>query len=85
MNRRIQRIEKDEWDKTNIPLKNAPHLADVIAGDDCNRPYTHKQAAYPLKSLRDTKYWPPVSRVGNGFGDRHVMCSCAGMEACVGG
>ena len=76
----IQRIEKGEWDKANNPLKNAPHPADVIAADDWNHPYTRAQAAYPLKSLRDAKYWPPVGRVDNVFGDRNVMCSCAGME-----
>jgi glycine dehydrogenase len=77
----IQHIEKGEWDKANNPLKNAPHPADVIAGDDWNRPYTRAEAAYPLKSLRDAKYWPPVGRVDNVFGDRNVMCSCAGMES----
>jgi glycine dehydrogenase len=77
----IQRIEKGEWDKTNNPLKNAPHTADVIAGDDWNRAYTRAQAAYPLKTLRDAKYWPPVGRVDNVWGDRNVMCSCVGMEA----
>jgi glycine dehydrogenase len=77
----IQRIEKGEWDKANNPLKNAPHPADVIAGDEWNRPYTRAQAAYPLQSLRDAKYWPPVGRVDNVFGDRNVMCSCVGMEA----
>jgi glycine dehydrogenase len=53
----------------------------VIAGDDWNRPYTRAQAASPVKSLRDAKYWPPVARVDNVFGDRNVMCSCVGMEA----
>ena len=77
----IQRIEKGEWDKSNNPLKNAPHPADVIAGDDWNRPYTRSQAAYPVKSLHDAKYWPPVGRVDNVFGDRNIMCSCAGMVA----
>jgi glycine dehydrogenase len=77
----IQRVEKGEWDKANNPLKNAPHTADTIAGDDWNRPYTRAQAAYPLKSLRDAKYWPPVGRVDNVWGDRNVMCSCVGMEA----
>jgi glycine dehydrogenase len=77
----IQRIEKGEWDKTNNPLKNAPHPADVIAADDWNRPYTRSQAAYPVKTLRDAKYWPPVARVDNVWGDRNVMCSCVGMEA----
>jgi glycine dehydrogenase len=77
----IQRIEKGEWDKTNNPLKNAPHPADVIAGDDWNRPYTRAEGAYPLKTLREAKYWPPVGRVDNVWGDRNVMCSCVGMEA----
>jgi glycine dehydrogenase len=77
----IQRIEKGEWDKANNPLKNAPHPADVIAADDWNRPYTRTQAAFPVKSLRDSKYWPPVGRVDNVFGDRNVMCSCVGMDA----
>jgi len=76
----IQRIEKGEWDKANNPLKNAPHTADVIAGDDWNHPYTRAQAAYPVKTLRDAKYWPPVGRVDNVWGDRNVMCSCVGME-----
>ena len=77
----IQKIETGEWDKTNNPLKNAPHPADVIAGDDWARPYTRAQAAFPVATLRDAKYWPPVARVDNVFGDRNVMCSCAGMEA----
>ena len=77
----IQRIEKGEWDKANNPLKKAPHTADVIAGDDWNRPYTRAQAAFPVKTLRDSKYWPPVGRVDNVFGDRNVMCSCVGMDA----
>jgi glycine dehydrogenase len=77
----IQRIEKGEWDKANNPLKNAPHTADTIAGDDWNRPYTRAQAAFPVKTLRDAKYWPPVGRVDNVFGDRNVMCSCVGMDA----
>ena len=77
----IQRIEKGEWDKANNPLKNAPHPAGVIAGDDWNRPYTRAEGAYPLKTLREAKYWPPVGRVDNVWGDRNVMCSCVGMDA----
>jgi glycine dehydrogenase len=76
----IQQIESGTWDKQNNPLKNAPHTADTIASDEWNRPYTREQAAYPVKSLRDSKYWPPVARVDNVFGDRNPVCSCVGME-----
>jgi glycine dehydrogenase len=65
--------------------ENAPYPADVIAGDDWNRSYTCAQAAYPLKGLRDAKYWPAVGGVNNVFGDRNVMCSCLGIEAYVAG
>jgi glycine dehydrogenase len=77
----IRKVESGEWDKANNPLKNAPHTADTIAGDDWSRPYTRSQAAYPLESLRQAKYWPPVGRIDNVYGDRNVMCSCIGMDA----
>jgi glycine dehydrogenase len=72
-------VETGVADKTNNPLKGAPHTADQIAGD-WTRPYTREQAAFPVKSLVDYKFWPPVARVDNVFGDRNLVCSCAGME-----
>ena len=48
---------------------------------DWNRPYSREQAAYPAKCLRDSKFWPPVGRVDNVYGDRNLVCSCVGMEA----
>ena len=74
-------VESGAADATNNVLKNAPHPADVIAGDDWNRPYSRRQAAYPVESLRDYKFWPAVGRVDNVFGDRHPVCSCVGMAA----
>ncbi len=76
----IMAVETGQMDPLNNPLKNAPHTADVIAGD-WNRPYSREQAAFPVKSLKDWKFWPSVSRVDNVFGDRNLVCSCAGMDA----
>jgi glycine dehydrogenase len=73
-------IESGATDAKNNLLKNAPHTADQIAGDNWNRPYTREQAAFPAKSLHDYKFWPHVSRVDNVFGDRNPVCSCVGME-----
>ena len=73
-------IENGSADAKNNLLKNAPHTADQIAGDNWNRPYSREQAAFPAKDLHDYKFWPHVSRVDNVFGDRNPVCSCAGME-----
>jgi len=73
-------VENGAADAKNNVLKNAPHTADQIASDSWNRPYSREQAAYPAKGLHDYKYWPPVARVDNVFGDRNPVCSCVGME-----
>jgi glycine dehydrogenase len=73
-------IETGAADAKNNLLKLAPHTADQIASDDWNRPYSREQAAFPVKSLREFKFWPHVARVDNVFGDRNPVCSCAGME-----
>ncbi|HXJ58528.1 MAG TPA: aminomethyl-transferring glycine dehydrogenase [Verrucomicrobiae bacterium] len=74
-------VETGQADKTNNLLKNAPHTAETVCSDIWDRPYSRHTAAYPLASLRDFKFWPPVSRIDNVFGDRNVVCSCAGMDA----
>ncbi|MGC3958309.1 MAG: aminomethyl-transferring glycine dehydrogenase [Verrucomicrobiota bacterium] len=73
-------VETGAADAKNNLLKNAPHTADQIASDNWNRPYTREAAAFPAKSLHDYKFWPPVARVDNVFGDRNPVCSCVGME-----
>ena len=73
-------VESGAVDAKNNLLKNAPHTADQIAGDNWHRPYSREQAAFPAKSLREYKFWPFVSRVDNVFGDRNPVCSCVGME-----
>jgi glycine dehydrogenase len=77
-------VETGVADKANNVLKNAPHTAEEVTSDKWSRPYTRQAAAYPVKGLRDWKFWPPVSRIDNVFGDRNVVCSCAGMEAYSG-
>jgi glycine dehydrogenase len=74
-------IEAGKADKRNNVLKNAPHTADMLAAEPWDRPYTRQQACFPAKGLRDHKFWPAVGRIDNVFGDRNLICSCAGMEA----
>jgi len=81
IHREIQGIESGENDAQNNLLKNAPHTAQVVTADEWNRPYSRAQAAWPAPWLRDHKFWPPVSRIDNVYGDRNPICSCAGMEA----
>ena len=64
-------------------LKNAPHAADVLLADDWNHRYSREQAAYPADWLKEFKYWPPVSRVDNVYGDRHLVCTCPDMASLV--
>jgi glycine dehydrogenase len=68
-------------DKESNLLKNAPHTADCIINQEWNYPYTAKQAAYPVEYLKDWKYWAPVRRVDNAFGDRNLICACPSIES----
>jgi len=65
--------------KDNV-LKNAPHTAQMIASDEWSHPYSREAAAFPLPGLRERKFWPPVARIDNPYGDRHLMCACPPME-----
>ena len=72
----IARVEKGEWPRDNNPLKNAPHTAAVCTANEWNRPYTRQEAAFPAPWLHAFKYWPPVGRVDNPYGDRNLVCAC---------
>ena len=76
----IRAVERGELDKEDNPLKNAPHTAAELLGE-WNHAYSREQAAYPLASLVEAKYWPPVGRVDNVYGDRNLTCSCPPIEA----
>jgi len=62
-------------------LRHAPHCAEVIINDKWERSYSRDKAAYPLRWVRENKFWPPVSRINDGYGDRNLVCSCAPIEA----
>ena len=77
----MQAVVNGESDKTNNPLKHAPHTAKVVCGDEWDRPYSRELAAFPSAFAREAKFWPSVGRVDNVYGDRNLVCSCIGMAA----
>jgi glycine dehydrogenase len=77
----IRQVENGAWPKDNNPLKHAPHTAAVVTASQWDRPYTREQAAYPAPWLRTWKYWPPVGRVDNPYGDRNLVCTCDSVRA----
>jgi glycine dehydrogenase len=76
----IQAVENQKFDRENNPLKNAPHTAQMVSSTEWSRPYSREVAAYPLPWVKSNKYWPPVGRVDNAYGDRNVVCSCPPLE-----
>ncbi|HET6385405.1 MAG TPA: glycine dehydrogenase (aminomethyl-transferring), partial [Armatimonadota bacterium] len=76
----IKEIEEGRADRADNVLKNAPHTAAQIASDEWTHPYTREKAAFPAPWTRESKYWPPVARIDNVYGERHVVCSCPPME-----
>jgi glycine dehydrogenase len=77
----MQKVATGEFDKAGNPLKLAPHTAQVVCADAWDRPYPRELAAFPTAWTRHFKFWPAVGRVDNVYGDRHLVCSCVGMEA----
>ena len=75
----VARIERGEWPREDNPLKAAPHTANSLLGDGWSHAYTRMQAAYPATGLEGSKYWPPVGRVDNVWGDRNLQCTCPPM------
>jgi len=76
----ISRVAAGEWPLEESPLRMAPHTAEDLLGE-WNRPYPRELGAYPTKSVRASKYFPPVSRIDSAYGDRNLMCSCEPLEA----
>ena len=75
----IKKIENGEFDPTNNPLKNAPHCVDSLI-EEWNYPYTKKLAYYPNNQTKHQKYWPPIGRVDNVYGDRNLVCTCPSIK-----
>ena len=76
----IREIESGEADRDVNLLKMAPHTQSMLVTESWDRPYAKERAVYPLAYLRESKFWPPVARVDNPWGDRNIFCSCAGVE-----
>ncbi|MEZ2296303.1 aminomethyl-transferring glycine dehydrogenase [Variovorax sp. RCC_210] len=72
----IRRIEEGVWPKEDNPLKHAPHTAASLLGAEWAHPYSRELGAFPLAELKHAKYWPPIGRVDNVYGDRNLFCSC---------
>ena len=77
----IRAIENGTLDREDNPLKHAPHTATCVMAEKWTRGYSRELAAFPLASLKTGKYWPPVSRVDNVYGDRNIMCACIPIDS----
>jgi glycine dehydrogenase len=76
----IRRIEQGEWDAADNPLVHAPHTLRDVVSSDWRRPYSVEQAAFPIASLTQDKYWPPVNRIDQAYGDRNLVVTCPSPE-----
>ena len=80
----IARVASGEYDAHDNPLKNAPHTAEMLIAGEWKHPYDAEQAAYPAGVDRRAKYWPPVRRIDQAYGDRNLVCACPPPEAFAG-
>ncbi len=77
----IAAIEDGRADRENNVLKRAPHTARDLAADSWDRPYSRRQAVFPAPWVEERKFWPPVGRIDNAWGDRHLVCTCDPVES----
>lgn len=77
----IDAVADGRWTLADSPLRQAPHTAASVSRDVWDKPYGREQAAFPVASLRDGKYWPPVRRIDGARGDRNLVCACPPVEA----
>ena len=77
----IRRVVSGAFDPEDNPLHNAPHTLDDVVNDDWAHPYSREDAAFPVSALRHSKYWPPVSRIDQVYGDRNFVCACPPLDA----
>jgi glycine dehydrogenase len=74
-------VAAGEWPADDNPLVNAPHTAESAITGEWEHPYSRERAVYPVHALVRNKYWPPVRRVDNAWGDRNLACACPPVEA----
>ena len=77
----IERVEAGDYDRDDNPLKNSPHTAEMLLSTEWKHPYERSEAAYPVAGTRRAKYWPPVRRIDQAYGDRNLVCACPPPEA----
>ncbi|RNF47317.1 glycine dehydrogenase (aminomethyl-transferring) [Marinomonas hwangdonensis] len=77
----ISKVQAGEWPLEDNPLVNAPHTADSLLDEEWQHAYSRKEAAYPLPWIKARKYWPPVGRIDNVYGDRNLYCECPPIES----
>ncbi len=77
----IREIEEGKADQENNVILNAPHTNLSLTAEEWDKPYSRQKAAYPVESLKEDKYWPPVARIDDAFGDRNLFCVCAPIES----
>jgi glycine dehydrogenase len=77
----IDAVQAGKLDAQDNPLSNAPHTLEDVAATNWEHPYSRELAAYPVASLRRYKYWPPVNRVDNVYGDRNLFCACPAIDS----
>ena len=75
------RVQEGEWPASDNPLVNAPHTAAAVVATEWAHAYPRELAVYPVHTLVRTKYWPPVRRIDNAYGDRNLVCACPPVEA----
>lgn len=76
----IDKVKNGEYDKLDNPIKNAPHTHVELVSSNWSHKYTREEAAYPSEYLKSIKYWPPVARVDNVYGDKNLVCSCPSID-----
>ena len=81
IHKEIKKIEEGSADRSDNPLKHAPHTLQVICADEWKHAYSREQAAFPLNYLRDNKFWPSIARVNNTYGDRNLVRTCEPVSA----
>jgi glycine dehydrogenase len=77
----IDKVGSGEWPAEDNPLRNAPHTATMVAGNEWDHAYSREVAAFPVAAVKPDKYWPPVRRIDQGYGDRNLMCSCPPLSS----
>ena len=76
----VDKVKNGKLDKNDNPLKNAPHTHTELTANEWKHKYDRESAAYPSATLKSYKYWPPVARVDNVYGDKNLFCSCPSMD-----